>query len=166
MNNKIIPYEKATQLKGDVVLCYGTFNVLHPGHFRYLEHAKDLCENLLVAVRSDKILETRNSEFFSENERTLAVSNLNYVSKVVIVNKKTLKDLINKLKPSFFIIGSEFKDIRRNEIIDEIEIIEKYGGSIVFHSGSINYLKSGILQKTNKSIDYDRIKEFQSCCKK
>ncbi len=166
MQSKIISINDALKLKGKVALCYGTFNVLHPGHFRYFEHAKELCSNLLVAVRSDSELNKRNSEFFSGKERALSISNLSYINNVILLDKDGLGELINKLKPSFFIVGSEFKDIRRNEIDNEIKIIEKYGGSVVFHSGSINYLKSTILQKTNTSIDFERMKEFKDCYKK
>ena len=39
-----------------VVLCYGHFNIIHPGHIRYLEHAKSLGQQLIVAVQGDQML--------------------------------------------------------------------------------------------------------------
>ncbi len=39
-----------------IVLCYGHFNIIHPGHIRFLEHAKSLGQQLIVAVQGDQML--------------------------------------------------------------------------------------------------------------
>ena len=39
-----------------IVLCHGHFNVLHPGHLRFLQYASEQGDILLVAVLGDKLL--------------------------------------------------------------------------------------------------------------
>ena len=60
-NNKIFSLdskglETLSNDKDDIALCYGHFNLIHPGHLRYLRHAKTLANELIVAIVSDKDL--------------------------------------------------------------------------------------------------------------
>ena len=36
-----------------VIVCYGHFNVIHPGHLRYLKYARSLGDSLIVALQPD-----------------------------------------------------------------------------------------------------------------
>ena len=42
-------------MSAEVVLVTGNFNVLHPGHMRFLRFARGCGDRLLVGVNSDKI---------------------------------------------------------------------------------------------------------------
>ena len=58
--------------KQQSVLCYGHFNIIHPGHIRYLEYAKSLGKRLIVAVQGDQMLtHSGNSHQFTDQERAL-----------------------------------------------------------------------------------------------
>ena len=43
-------------------MCYGHFNVIHPGHIQYLEHSKKFGNKLLIAVKEFEISESEKSE--------------------------------------------------------------------------------------------------------
>ena len=53
INGKIITINNIS-FNDNVVLCYGHFNLIHPGHLRYLQHAKNLATKLIVVIVSDK----------------------------------------------------------------------------------------------------------------
>ena len=52
------------------VLAYGHFNTIHPGHIRYLRHARGLGKNLVVALIGDG----KNRYTFTQQERAEALS--------------------------------------------------------------------------------------------
>ena len=37
-----------------IVLCYGHFNILHPGHFRYFKYARKFGEKLYILLQGDE----------------------------------------------------------------------------------------------------------------
>ena len=54
------------------VLCFGHFNIIHPGHIRYLEYAKSLGKRLIVAVQGDQMLtHSGNAHHFTAQERAM-----------------------------------------------------------------------------------------------
>ena len=61
-NSKIVELNNWDAEKhGKIVLCHGHFNVIHPGHIRYLKHAKELGETLIVSILG-------NNEFKNQKE--------------------------------------------------------------------------------------------------
>ena len=48
--------KQAVKANHRIVLCHGHFNVLHPGHLRFLQHASEQGDMLLVAVLGDRLL--------------------------------------------------------------------------------------------------------------
>ena len=52
MKGKIINLSKLKKFK-DFALAYGHFTTIHPGHIRYLKHAKSLASKLVIALKGD-----------------------------------------------------------------------------------------------------------------
>ena len=52
MPTQILQIEEITAWK-DCVLAYGHFNTIHPGHIRYLRHARSLGQKMVVALIGD-----------------------------------------------------------------------------------------------------------------
>jgi len=100
--NKIISADNATfNGNDDIVFCYGHFNLIHPGHLRYLQHAKTLANKLIVVIRSDEELDKDSfGQHFTEDERAESVANLQIVDGVIILNQLTLDKLVDIVKPS------------------------------------------------------------------
>ena len=97
-NTKILSNKNdvTTVIEGSVALCYGHFNLIHPGHLRYLQHAKNLATELAVAVVSDKDLDKDLfGPHFSEKERAESVENLQIVDHVIILNEISLDKLVD-----------------------------------------------------------------------
>ena len=54
--------------KNKIVLCYGHFNIIHPGHIQYLEFAKKFGSKLVVAIQNKRSTGIKNTKnYFSLN---------------------------------------------------------------------------------------------------
>ena len=61
--------------KSEVVICFGHFNVLHPGHLRYFQHAKTHGSWLVVALEGDSLIQdAERDRMFPELDRAEAGS--------------------------------------------------------------------------------------------
>ena len=121
------------QAKADgniVVTTNGCFDVLHLGHLRYLQAARQLGDLLVVAVNSDssvRQLKGENRPLVPEAERAEMLAGLECVDYVVIFPELTPIDLLSELKPSIHVKGGDYK----LEQLVEKEVVEANGGKIV-----------------------------------
>jgi rfaE bifunctional protein kinase chain/domain len=111
-----------------LVLVFGIFNVVHPGHIRLLNFARDLGAHLMVGVLSDDL--AASSSHVNELDRLSSVSAIGVVDEAFLVTS-SISDEIRRRRPSFVVKGKEYEG-RRNL---EEEVVEEYGGQLVFSSG-------------------------------
>ena len=71
MNSQIIQLRDAKPIKG-LTLAYGHFTTIHPGHIRYLKHAKAKGKALAVALIGDGTASNDRGYQFNQNERAEA----------------------------------------------------------------------------------------------
>jgi len=164
--NKKIKFSSEIRLDfaDDIVLCYGHFNLIHPGHLRYLQYAKTLAKNLIVVIRSDKELDAESfGRHFSENERAESVANLEIVDHVIVLNNKSLDELIASLRPSVLVLGREFKSEKTKKIELIVNAVKKQG-RIVFHAGETHYASSHLLHDSASNIEINNVIKFRSIC--
>lgn len=130
-SHKIISVADISQLiesplEESLVLCYGHFNVIHPGHIRFLQYAKGLGKKLKVAVLGDQsITESQRSKYFHQMERAEGVASLHFVDSVYVLDKISLEDLAVHIKPSVLVLGKEFEYTYREDIKAAVYSIEK-----------------------------------------
>ncbi len=113
-----------------VVTTNGCFDVLHLGHLRYLQAARQLGDLLVVAVNSDssvRELKGENRPLVPENERAEMLAGLECVDYVVIFPESTPIELLAELKPSIHVKGGDYK----LEQLVEREVVEKNGGKVI-----------------------------------
>lgn len=136
-----------------VGLITGKFNIIHPGHVRVLNFAKEICDELIVGVCDDD----HEGVTIKQTHRIESLKNFKIIDKVIPFSKNPLK-LIKKIKPNIVIKGKEFSD-KKN--IEE-EICKSIGAEILFASGELtfssNYFiskySSNISQNINKNLDF------------
>lgn len=126
---------------GHTVLCQGHFNVIHPGHLRFLEHARSLGDRLVVGLISDATLAITcpGARFFSQAERASALAAQHDVDQVVILDGLDLRAVIDALRPAVFVLGKEFEEEFADRVAGETARVRELGGNIVFHSGQTSY---------------------------
>jgi len=116
--------------RGDtIVLANGCFDLLHVGHVRYLEAAKQLGDILVVGINSDKEarkLKGDGRPFVTENERAELVAALRCVDLVTIFYEPTVEELIRAIRPDVHAKGTDYTE----ESVPEREIIREVGGRV------------------------------------
>lgn len=141
-SEKIIPLEECISIterlkqnNKTIGICHGDFDLLHPGHILHFEAAKKLCEHLIVSIKSDNFIPQRKGSgrpIYPEMLRAYAIAKLEPVDNVIISNYKTAIEIINILKPSFYIKGPDFINKKTPGITKEKEAIENVGGKMLF----------------------------------
>ena len=98
-----------------VVLAFGSFDIIHPGHLYYLKKAKQYGNKLIVVVaRDDSIRKLKNRKpVFNQKDRAVIVNSLKIVDNAVVGKKITnLSDryeIFKKYKPNVVVFGHDQK---------------------------------------------------------
>jgi rfaE bifunctional protein nucleotidyltransferase chain/domain len=112
-----------------IVHCHGCFDVLHIGHIRYLQAAREMGDILIVSVTSDKYVNKGpNRPIFTAEERSEALCALQCVDYVIINDAPESIELIGLMKPHIYVKGSEYKN---KENID-FNMVKSLGGKVAF----------------------------------
>ena len=92
-----------------LVMAFGTFDLLHPGHLSYLRQAKKLGSRLVVVVARDSSVKRIKSRLpvYSERERLGLVSALKFVDRAVLgsIVEKDMLLIVKKMKPDIIALG-------------------------------------------------------------
>ena len=168
MKNKQINNNQLSSKKlMGLTICYGHFNVIHPGHIRYFENAKKYGKEIIVAIPYKENTRGRGSEtLYSPEERMEGVSQVELVDYVVLLDGINLADLVEKLKPSNLVLGKEFELERRNEAAKAIESVLENGGMVRFDAGRVHYASSNFLSKQPENILAERFDAYKKACER
>lgn len=148
--------EELDQLKYQnkkIVFTNGCFDILHIGHARYLNAARELGDFLIVAVNSDrsvKSIKGQDRPIMNQDERTEMLAALQSVDMVVIFEEDNPLKVIEYLMPHILVKGGDWKE----EDIIGGDVVKAAGGEvkrIPFVSGSST---SGILKKIEKNDNH------------
>ena len=171
IEQKIFSFENAFQsmsnqiLEERIVLCFGHFNTIHPGHIRYLEHARTFGSHLVVALMGDHMIDQSIlKKHFTAHERAIGVANLQLVDRVIILDSGNLAQLIDFINPKYFVLGKEFEKKRRKDIEKALEKLHQKSGEVVFHAGEVYYSTWELLKDDTINISKERIKSFLNAC--
>ena len=142
------------------VLAYGHFNTIHPGHIRYLRHARGLGNQMVVALIGDG----KTNYAFKQQERAEALSLLGIADAVLLLEADELNEAIQTLKPDVLVLGNEFKN--NAEIQTTLVQQRKQGGTVQFHAGDIHYATADLLTGSERDLRQQRRALFQAACKR
>ena len=113
-----------------VVHCHGVFDLLHIGHLRYLQQARELGDALIVGLNSDRsVREIKGPDrpITAEAERAEILEALSCVDGVVIFDAATPYALIRTLQPDALVKGADWGA----DAIVGRDIVEARGGRVV-----------------------------------
>ncbi|WP_163164852.1 D-glycero-beta-D-manno-heptose 1-phosphate adenylyltransferase [Arthrobacter sp. Alg241-R88] len=112
-----------------IVLTNGCFDVLHSGHTRYLNQAKQLGDVLVVALNSDdsvRKLKGAGRPINGVADRAAVVAALSCVDYVTVFDTPTAAPLIAQLRPEVYAKGGDYTP----EMLAETPAVEEYGGRV------------------------------------
>ncbi len=112
-----------------VVFTNGCFDLLHPGHLRYLAEARDLGDYLIVGLNSDRsitALKGPTRPICPEAVRAEMLAGLEVVEAVVVFDQETPLELITLLRPDVLVKGGDW----RPEQIVGAEVVLAGGGRV------------------------------------
>ena len=119
-----------------VVLCHGVFDLLHPGHIKHFEGAKEQGDVLAVSITPDRFVNKGPGRpIFNERLRCEAIAGLEAVDYVFVNEWPISVETIKLIKPDIYCKGSDYKNVEQDltgKITDEREAIESVGGKIHF----------------------------------
>lgn len=113
-----------------LVFTNGCFDLLHIGHIKYLQKAKEFGDVLIVGVNSDssvKKIKGSNRPFFPEEERAQLLSALECVDYVIVFSELNPEKVIKILKPDVHVKGGDYQ----TDELPESEIVKSYGGKVI-----------------------------------
>ena len=137
------------RLKSDgkvVVFTNGCFDILHPGHVRLLEFAKEQGDVLVVGLNSDRSVREIKGEgrpINDEKSRALMLAALAAVDFVVLFDEPTPQKIIEALRPDVLVKG---EDWREKGVVGR-EFVESYGGRVVLAPLVRGYSTSALIKK-------------------
>jgi rfaE bifunctional protein nucleotidyltransferase chain/domain len=132
-----------------IVFTNGCFDLLHPGHIRSLELARELGDALVVGLNSDasiRQLKGQGRPVLPEGERAEILAALESVDAVVIFDDPTPREVIARLLPDVLVKGGDWPG---DQIVGRQEV-EAAGGRVVSIPVVPGYSTSAMLQKIRK----------------
>jgi D-beta-D-heptose 7-phosphate kinase/D-beta-D-heptose 1-phosphate adenosyltransferase len=116
-----------------IVFTNGCFDILHVGHVKYLEKAKENGDILIVGLNSDasvKRLKGEDRPVNGEYDRAYLLASLEVVDYVVIFEEDTPYELIKAVVPDLLVKGGDYKDkeVVGSDIAAEVMLVDFIDG--------------------------------------
>ena len=134
-----------------LVFTNGVFDLLHPGHVRYLQQARALGDALIVGVNSDRSARSnkgRSRPIIPAVERAEVLEALACVDGVVVFDEDTPQALIAELEPDVLVKGADWAE---NAIVGR-DLVEARGGRVVRIAVEPGYSTSSLIQRIKDAI--------------
>ena len=138
--------ERLRQAGQRIVFTNGVFDLVHPGHVRYLRDARALGDALIVAVNSDRSVRANKGDarpITTEHERAEVLLTLASVDAVVIFDEETPHAVISVIQPDVLVKGADWGP---SEIVGR-DIVEARGGCVVRIELAPGFSTTAIIEK-------------------
>ncbi|MEM8811190.1 MAG: PfkB family carbohydrate kinase [Pseudomonadota bacterium] len=142
-----------------VIMCHGTFDVVHPGHIRHLMYAAGKADLLIASVTGDEHIKKANFRpFVPEQLRALNLAALDMVDFVIIDRNATPLENMRKIQPDYFAKGYEYVSSGLPpKTQEEKDILDSYGGEFIFTPGDIVYSSSKLIEASPPNISSEKL---------
>jgi rfaE bifunctional protein nucleotidyltransferase chain/domain len=113
-----------------IVFTNGVFDILHPGHLRYLQHARSLGDILVIGLNSDASVRRNKGAdrpINPQEERAEVLEALECVNLVVLFDEDTPAEIIRAIQPDILVKGADWAE----DAIVGRDTVEALGGRVV-----------------------------------
>ena len=142
--------ERVRAIGGTVVFTNGVFDLLHPGHVRYLQGARALGDALIVGVNSDRsvrAIKGPERPINPEAERAEVLQALAAVDAVVIFDENTPLALITRIQPDVLAKGADWGP---DNIVGR-DVVEARGGRVARVELSPGYSTTDLIARARRA---------------
>ncbi len=132
-----------------LVFTNGVFDIVHPGHIRYLRDARAVGDALIVAVNSDRSVRANKGPgrpINPELERAEVLAALEFVDAVVVFDEQTPHDVIARIQPDVLVKGADWAE---DNIVGR-DIVEGRGGRVVRMELAPGFSTTKLIEKVRK----------------
>jgi len=140
-----------------IVLAHGTFDLLHPGHVRYLQAAKDLGDILIVAITDDRSARAEKGPgrpVTPVEERLEILSALTCVDFCVVTWEEGPLSVLETVRPDVYVQGTDSTETTA----PERDMLCHWGGQVRIVGPSKTYAGSRIIHHIRETSKQFRIK--------
>ena len=132
-----------------IVFTNGCFDIIHPGHIRYLYAACRLGDHLIVAVNSDRSVRAIKGEkrpVLNENVRAEILAAIGFVDSVIIFDEETPYSVIDFLRPDILVKGGDWAE----DMIVGSDLVKSRGGKVIALPFEKGFSTTAIINKINR----------------
>jgi D-glycero-beta-D-manno-heptose 1-phosphate adenylyltransferase len=129
-----------------IVFTNGVFDLLHPGHVRYLQDARALGDLLIVGLNADESVRRNKGPgrpITPQDERAEVLAALASVDAVVVFLEETPADIIRSLQPDILVKGAGWP---ADQIVGR-DTVEARGGRVVLIPIEQGYSTKSIVER-------------------
>src|SRR5205823_1459632 len=129
-----------------IVFTNGVFDLLHPGHVRYLQAARSHGDVLIVGLNSDGSVRRNKGSgrpINPELERAEVLASLSCVDAVSIFDEDTPADIIARVQPDVLVKGADWP---ADQIVGR-DTVEARGGVVIREPVEHGYSTSAIVER-------------------
>ncbi len=156
------------------VFTNGCFDLIHLGHVRYLQEARDLGDFLIVGLNSDistHALKGPGRPLVPEEERAEILAAFTCIDYVTIFNEPTASELLELLQPAIYVKGGDYgmgqtstPDTSR---LPEAKVVQQYAGVVRLIAYLPNHSTTALiatikqLPSSNRYNNIESAREYQ-----
>jgi D-beta-D-heptose 7-phosphate kinase/D-beta-D-heptose 1-phosphate adenosyltransferase len=133
-----------------IVFTNGVFDLLHPGHVRYLQEARSLGDLLIVGINADEsVRRNKGAErpITSQDERAELVAALKCVDAAVIFGEDTPAEIIRLVQPDILAKGADWP---ADQIVGR-DTVEARGGRVVLVPVEQGYSTTSLIERIRRA---------------
>ncbi len=158
--NQLLSHRAAARASGKTVVhCHGCFDIVHPGHIRYFQFAKQQGDILVVSLTGDPhVGKGEGRPYVPQELRAENLAALELVDYVYVNPTQTAVELLGTFKPDIYIKGREYEHNNHPGFLKEKHTVEAYGGRVIFSSGDVVYSSSHIIDNYAQRLDLEQEK--------
>ena len=134
-----------------IVFTNGVYDLLHPGHVRYLSAARSHGDALIVGVNSDRSVRANKGPdrpVNPEQERAEVIAALESVDAAVVFDEDTPHEIIGRVQPDVLVKGADWA---ADQIVGR-DIVEARGGRVVRAQVEEGYSTSAIIERVRALV--------------
>lgn len=139
--------QAARQTRKTIVCCHGCFDIVHPGHLRYLQFARRQGNLLVVSLTGDASVDKGlQRPYIPQELRAENLAALELVDLVYVDPHATAAGLLRQLRPDVYVKGKEYQDSTDPGFLEERRAVEEAGGRVIFSSGEVVFSSSQLVE--------------------